>query len=266
MPPSYSALSTFAAAWKRRLPMLALLAQLQCGSTQQLLTSGSGSASSAAGSAGALAGGFAIGGSAGTVQPVGGSSGNALPIGGATTVGGTTSAGEGTGGPEGGSSSGGEAAGVCSEHANCPASYRCSDYQCVACEPTPPECTSVCANGFSPQVLSRNGCQVCECVPPSECTMDGDCAGTELCYAGAQCEEGCTTPDCCFGNQCSPAGCAGSAAPSCLVVGCQGGGECLAACDRVSCECNGQAWDCAESAAAGAPSIDQCPQVCGAPG
>jgi hypothetical protein len=132
-----------------------------------------------------------------------------------------------------------------------------------ACPAAPASCTGPCAYGFQPLLLARNGCAICECVPPSECSSNADCQSGEICYAGAQCEDGCSEPSCCFGNHCSQPGCAGSRPPLCLAFGCSDGESCLAACDATSCECDGAGWAC-ESTTGGAP-VASCPQACAPP-
>jgi hypothetical protein len=124
-------------------------------------------------------------------------------------------------------------------------------------------CTTPCANGFQPLRLVRNGCAICECVPPSECSSNADCQNGDICYAGAQCEEGCSDATCCFGNQCSRPGCGGDLPTLCLAFGCSNGDSCLAACDATSCECDGVGWVC-ESTTGGAP-VASCPQACAPP-
>jgi len=132
----------------------------------------------------------------------------------------------------------------------------------AGCGGAPTACPGPCTHGFQPVLLARNGCPVCECAPPSECSSSADCQNGEVCYAGRHCREGCSEPSCCFGNQCSPAGCSPNA-NSCLEQGCVGGAECLAACDATSCECDGSSWICANTTG-GAP-IASCPQACSVP-
>ena len=164
---------------------------------------------------------------------VGGASGN-------PAVGGTTA-----GGAEyGGTGSGGFSAGD------------------AGCGGAATSCTGPCAHGFQPVSVARKGCAVCECAPPSECSSNADCQNGEVCYAGQHCADGCSDPSCCFGNQCSPVGCAPNA-NNCLELGCASGGECLAACDSTSCECDGARWICANTTG-GAP-VASCPQACTPP-
>ena len=185
------------------------------------------------------------GGAAGSLASSGTSSGSRA-VGGATSVGGTALGGYSAGGVSaaGGSNSGGEANGG-------------------ACPTEPVSCPGPCEHGFQPQLLGRNGCAVCECVPPSECTGSADCPSDQICYAGAQCEDACSDPTCCFGNHCSRPGCGSSRPPLCLAFGCSDGESCLAACDATSCECDGAVWTC-ESTTGGAP-VASCPQVCAPP-
>jgi len=178
---------------------------------------------------------------AGGGQAVGGS----MPasFGGGPAVGGSNSGGSDAGGGDaGGYTSGGEA---------------------QACAGAPASCPGPCDHGFQPLLLTRRGCAICECVPPSECRRNSDCQNGEICYAGAQCEDGCTEPSCCFGNRCSPPGCAGTRPALCLAFGCSDGESCLAACDATSCECDGAGWVC-ENTTGGAP-VASCPQACAPP-
>jgi hypothetical protein len=228
--------------------------------------SGTGGVSDSMGGTGA--GGLTSGGGAGGtgfggVQSVGGSGG--------TNSGGANSAGTSSGGIEagggvgnaggfGGSSAG--SGGSCTAHEQCGVERWCSGQTCMSCPAAPASCDGPCAHGFQPVSVNRNGCTVCECAPPSECTTNADCQNDEICYAGQHCRDGCAEPSCCFGNQCAAAGC-GAPPGSCLEFGCRGGTECLAACDATSCECNGGTWSCA-SVTGGAP-VASCPQACSVP-
>lgn len=221
--------------------------------------SGSEGAVGGTGTGGSFTGGLGGAGGTGTAPIVGGepSEGGESSEGGiggvaGTATGGTGVAGEGTGGN-------------CASHLDCGAGTVCSASQCVACPDTPNACSGPCDHGFQPVLADHNGCALCECAPASECTSNAGCPAGEQCYPGAQCEPGCNEPSCCAGNRCSGVGCAGSPIPHCLAAGCAGGAVCLAACNAVTCECVGAAWQCAESpGAAGAPS-GSCPQACVSP-
>lgn len=166
----------------------------------------------------------------------------------------------------GASASGAAAAGgavrACTAHRDCDAGSVCSSNTCQACAPSS-GCAAACSNGFSSAVVARNGCAVCECVPPSDCRSSQDCPTGEICYAGAQCQDGCATPDCCFGNRCAAPGCAAAAGLNCSAVGCAEGGLCFSACPAVSCVCDGSSWRCADPSSAG--SANPCAWVCTSP-
>jgi hypothetical protein len=132
----------------------------------------------------------------------------------------------------------------------------------VTCSDASERCSAACTRGFLLTSSERNGCTTCECAPPSECERDADCAAGEVCYAGRHCADGCREPSCCFGNQCSPAGCQASTS-SCLLFGCAGGGECFAACDETRCECDGASWLCQSTT--GGDEAASCPQACAPP-
>jgi hypothetical protein len=142
----------------------------------------------------------------------------------------------------------------------------CSASQCVACPTTPTDCDfKSCENGFQRRLADYNGCTVCECAPVSECDRKADCAAGQECYPGSQCAPGCSEPSCCSGNRCGAPGCEGALIPHCVAAGCAGGAVCLAACGAVRCECDGAAWRCAESPAAGGAPGESCPQACVSP-
>ncbi len=163
-----------------------------------------------------------------------------------------------------GTGQGGTAQSACASHGTCGFGMVCSASQCTSCPVGPAACPA-CDHGFQSIRMSRNGCSICECVPTSACTRDIDCPQGEACYAGAQCQDGCTEPACCFGNRCSLPGCYGKPIPHCLVAGCAGGAVCLAACQAVTCACDGVAWQCAESPSSGGAPSGTCPQACAAP-
>jgi hypothetical protein len=253
------------------LALASALAALACSPEYQLLetlevsqTAGQGVGASGVGASGVGASGGA--GPSGGVSPSGGASDETggHEAGGTTGVGG--SAGEAIGGeasagaPVGGS--GGALAGACTTHGDCAPGSRCSGYRCVDCAELSGQCAITCEHGFELVTLERNGCSSCECAPRSACSSNADCDGGETCYAGAQCAEGCADPSCCFGNRCGPTGC-GPLPDVCLAFGCANGDECLAACDRTSCDCDGVSWIC-QSTTGGAP-VASCPQACAPP-
>jgi hypothetical protein len=200
-----------------------------------------------------------------------GAAGGEEGVAGNPDVGGTGSGGVSTGGSGalGGTGMGAEggmaSAGVCTSHVDCGDSTVCASSQCVACPDTPAACTGPCEHGFEPTFAVYNGCAICECAPVNACSSQADCGAGQECYPGSQCEPGCSEPRCCRGNRCGASGCAGQPIPHCVAAGCAGGAVCLAACDAVSCECDGTSWQCAQSASsAGAPGAS-CPQACVSP-
>lgn len=259
--------------------LLLLLGQLGCSPQYELLRTsdgdGAGGASSTSGNpsvggAASVAGAEFGGNPARAGGDTGGTDSGGFTSGGTGFVSSGTSGFDGTSGNGGngnggnGNGGGGNALGqACTAHGECAFGAVCSDYRCQACPATPLDCVGPCEHGFQPRRLARNGCEMCECVPGSDCGGNADCPSNEICYAGSQCEDGCNDPLCCFGNRCSPAGCAASRPPLCLAFGCRNGESCLAACDATSCECDGAAWVC-ESTTGGAP-VASCPQACAPP-
>jgi hypothetical protein len=199
-------------------------------------------------------GGVDPGSSAGSSQAAGALGGaGALPSGGAMAAGGAAAGAAATGG----------SVGTCTSHGDCMPGSACVSNVCQACATAGTQCPATCPTGFSNAVVERNGCSLCECVPPSTCTANQDCAANEVCYPGAQCQEGCSTPDCCFGNHCSAAGCGSTVGLNCGAVGCPAGGTCFSVCAAPSCTCDGASWQCQGDGSAG--SSGSCPWVCTAP-
>jgi hypothetical protein len=194
------------------------------------------------------------------------------PVAGTSAMGGTGTAAGGTGTAVGGTASsagtsvGGGSAGAtstpCAMHGECAVGTLCRDNRCLECAQLADTCADPCDHGFRRFHVIRNGCDTCECVPPSECTISTDCANGEVCYAGTHCADGCNDPTCCSGNQCSPAGC-GAAPAACLAFGCSAGGQCLAACEATTCECDGVSWICGSTT--GGTAVASCPQACASP-
>jgi hypothetical protein len=135
---------------------------------------------------------------------------------------------------------------------------------CSECSGGTPSCPDTCPDNFFALSIERNGCPVCECAPLSQCVQDSDCQPWEICYAGSQCEDGCTEPWCCFGNQCSQPNCApGIGIGNCAAFGCHAGDTCLSACEEVVCDCNGADWDCAGTS--GGETVVDCAWACTSP-
>src|SRR4051812_30230155 len=89
---------------------------------------------------------------------------------------------------------------LCKLNQDCDQNYVCTGGRCLACEAVPSKCVAKCDWGFTPHAFIRNGCPVCECTPPNDCLLDGDCGVGRVCYPGLQCDDGCTSAKCCFGN------------------------------------------------------------------
>lgn len=255
----------------QRARKVVLVLLLGCSPEYELLRGPGAGGSSSGGEAsggGSIAGSGDVGGTGAAGFDSGGSSfGGSLDAGG-TGSGGESFAGASFGGSlgAGGTASGGTGfGGACANHVDCGAGTVCNASQCVACPEAPASCAGPCDHGFQPVLAAYNGCEVCECAPVSACSRKADCDADQECYPGAQCEPGCSDPSCCRGNRCAAAGCAGLPIPHCVAAGCAGGAVCLAACDAVTCECDGTAWQCARSPSTGGASSATCPQACVSP-
>jgi hypothetical protein len=146
----------------------------------------------------------------------------------------------------------------CKVHSDCGVAMICAGGSCVECKKLGvAKCPADCPFGFMPQAVQHNGCSVCECAPANQCTRDADCASGQVCYAGAQCDDGCKDASCCHGNLCSEPGCkpTSSSDMSCTLVGCAAG-ECLGdvSCAPASCRCaiasgakTPTGWECTPS-------------------
>jgi hypothetical protein len=171
---------------------------------------------------------------------------------------------EGSGGSGGTSSSSGTTTQTgmggfdgCSSDGECLAGVEwCESGFCVPCDNTGSACDLTCTQGWS--LYERNGCQPCDCAPPNDCTVDGQCPssgpGAGKCYAGNHCWDWCPAgdPSCCFGNQCSMAGCPDPNLAGCMKTGCEPGQQCLnSGCNPTECTCNGTSWECGSDCAGG---------------
>ncbi len=195
---------------------------------------------------GATAGRDAEGGTAGINAEGGASEGAVAGAGGLITGGETFETGGATGG-SGMGASGGFLAVVCSRHSDCPSQQICASGSCTPCMGSAMDCSQPCPAQQVRVATIRNGCAVCECAPPSECSKDADCAMGEVCYRGAQCEDDCGDDlDCCFGNHCGVPGCP-LPIPSCNLAGCEGGNVCEPSCSESTCFCNGMVWLCSDT-------------------
>ena len=133
---------------------------------------------------------------------------------------------------------------VCDSHSACPHGFLCLGGQCVTCEMASSACDRECGLGFTTEPFFRNGCAVCECVPPTECFEDDDCPPEQKCYEGVHCEDDCEGPWCCRGNRCAEPGCDSLITLGCAVAGCAGGLDCVADCPPTQCECIADDWIC----------------------
>jgi len=127
---------------------------------------------------------------------------------------------------------------ACIDDTDCGPARLCIAGACGAC-PVVSDCT-VPESGL--ELLTRNGCEVCQVAPPTECRSDADCAvGT--CRRGAICAKGCDRLDCCA-NVCSSGDCAEPVPYGCLAE-CIDPPAFLPECRTVSCSCVNNRWRCA---------------------
>jgi hypothetical protein len=128
---------------------------------------------------------------------VGGSA--AWPAGGGGAGLGSTGGG---GSPAGGASTaGGGASGGCQLHGDCPVGTWCDHSVCSPCSKDPALDCEPCAPPDVASFALVNECEVCQCLPPSECVDDDTCA-PGICIAGPLCQDGCPDLQCCYGNTC----------------------------------------------------------------
>lgn len=128
----------------------------------------------------------------------------------------------------------------CFVHAECPYGFLCVGQTCQSCVDVAELCNLPCADGFVLNATVRNGCPLCECVPPTECRTDEDCGGPPMrCYPGAQCDEGYDgQPLNCNGNRCGLEGCDETYFLPCSAVGCPSGLMCMSSCPAPMCWCD----------------------------
>ncbi len=138
--------------------------------------------------------------------------------------------------------------GPCGDDSQClPGREWCTAGQCTPCLQPPEGCFDNCPRGWKPRM--RNGCYTCDCVPPSQCRTDAECAAGFVCYGGASCPPGCKPgdPSCCEGNFCGPPGCALPSPTGCMTVGCATGFTCVVrGCTPTYCRCDSSSgnWLC----------------------
>jgi hypothetical protein len=118
----------------------------------------------------------------------------------------------------------------------------CENGVCEACPP--PDVCPPCPEGWAR--LLRNGCESCQCAPPSQCELPGELCPDQasVCYAGASCAEMCDayTPGCCD-NTCAAPGCEGPAPVGCY-TDCPVELGCPSICATSACTCDGARWSC----------------------
>ncbi len=145
-------------------------------------------------------------------------------------------------------------AGSCRTDAECTSGEAwCEDGACEVCDNSGLVCRIACPEGWS--VYRRNGCSPCACAPINDCESDSDCERGE-CYAGAFCWDWCPPgdPSCCFGNQCSAAGCEDPHPGGCHARGCPRGESCVdRGCASSTCGCSseGGLWICTDDCGGG---------------
>ena len=164
---------------------------------------------------------------------------------------------DGGGGADAGDFDAGGSGTSCTSDADCATGTEwCEGGRCVACDNSGLLCDIACMpSGWS--TYTRNGCNPCECAPPSECTEDSDCrvmgdAGT--CVAGEFCWCAARTPDCCMGNICAAPGCTPPPPEGCIRRGCARGVPCIVgdgSCASSGCDCDGSDWVCTEDCGGG---------------
>lgn len=148
----------------------------------------------------------------------------------------------------------------CRTDADCPSGLSwCVGGSCVACDNSAVLCDIACSEGT--ELVERNGCTPCECIPSNECTEDADCIGHPLgssCLQGKHCPDWCPPddPSCCLGgNTCRDFWCGASPA-GCVQLGCPYSERCdtseTSECLPSSCYCHPERyWACTSDCAGG---------------
>jgi hypothetical protein len=151
----------------------------------------------------------------------------------------------------------------CVDDLSCaPGEATCQGTSCVPCLDGGPagQMCAQCPPGWV--YLTRNGCQTCQCAPPSECSgpdgiVCGDPNMSEQCYMGASyADPGCSPLDPgCRADVCSIPGCAEPAPLGCFTQ-CDPSNPACGTCATDTCECDPSTgtWSCTQIC------IDQYPQ------
>jgi hypothetical protein len=134
---------------------------------------------------------------------------------------------------------------ACVDDSTCEYGVRICELSTGLCEQCPsPDLCPACPDGWTR--LQRNGCETCQCAPPSQCERPGDLCDDQQswCYPGASCAEMCDafTPGCCA-NACSAPGCPEPAPVGCFAE-CPPELGCQTFCATQSCVCDGAQWTC----------------------
>lgn len=87
----------------------------------------------------------------------------------------------------------------CAADGECANGLVCEARVCAACTVAVSRCDVKCVPTEVPVASDRNGCAVCTCAPPPECSIDGDCRLAQRCLSGkcfacALVDDGCTAP------------------------------------------------------------------------
>lgn len=103
------------------------------------------------------------------------------------------------------------------------------------CPPCPPELVAV----------IRNGCNTCECIPPTQCHVDEECGDPSVwrCARGLVCV--CENPETCCANACAAVTCrAMGPPPEGCVVPCADPACPTGLCRNARCTCDADRWVC----------------------
>jgi hypothetical protein len=134
----------------------------------------------------------------------------------------------------------------CASDRECAPGTLCEPDRCVACPSEMMGCPP-CPDGLRPRL--RNGCETCECAPPSECRVPEDCPMGLECYPGQACDPFCMdgSTECCA-NVCALPGCFERAPLGCATL-CPPELSCEGRCVAVRCACDGRTWRCESTCA-----------------
>lgn len=143
----------------------------------------------------------------------------------------------------------------CLTDADCPSGLAwCVGGSCVPCDNSAMLCDIACVEGT--ELVERNGCTPCECIPSNDCKEDADCSEGGICYQGGHCPDWCPPgdPTCCLGgNQCGNPGCVTPIPAGCRSIGCPYDQRCEASgCVGTSCFCGEEGgWACTRDCGGG---------------